>query len=292
MQNDRLKNYLHLHFIVFIWGFTAILGALISIEAIHLVWYRMALATSFVGLFILWKKESLRISKKAIIQFAGVGVLIALHWLFFFAAIKESNVSLTLAILSTGAFFTSFLEPLFFKRKIISYEVVFGLIVILGLYLIFKAEVKNILGILLALSASFLGALFSVFNGKLIVKHTATLITFYELLFGVLFITIFLLINKDFDSSFFLISKNDWIFLLILASFCTAYAFIASIFVMNWLSPYTVMLTTNLEPIYGIILALIIFGDKEYMSSQFYMGAGIILITVIANGLLKTQRKK
>lgn len=287
MQNDRLTNYLHLHFIVFIWGFTAVLGALITIDAIPLVWFRMALATGFVWVFIKWRKESLKISKKNMLQLAGVGFLIALHWLAFFAAIKESNVSITLAVMATGAFFTAFLEPIFFKRKIIAYEVFFGIIVILGLYLIFNSEIDNLKGILLALAASFLGALFSVFNGKLIEKHKASVITYYELLFGVLCISIYLLVTNSFNASFFTLSSSDWMYLLILASACTAYAFIASIHVMNWLSPYTVMLTTNLEPVYGIILALLILGDNEYMSSQFYMGAGIILVTVIANGLIK-----
>jgi len=291
MQNDKLLNYLHLHFIVFIWGFTAVLGALISIDAIPLVWYRMLLGSIFVFIFIKIRKDRIAISTRTLFKFGFVGLLIALHWLAFFSAIKTSNVSITLAMMSTGAFFGSLLEPIFYKRKIIKYEVLFGLIVIAGLYIIFKVETQYVLGILLALSASFLGALFSIFNGKLIKYHKASVISFYELLFGMLFISVYLLLNGSFDSSFFQLSLNDWIFIVILASACTAYAFIASIHVMKWIRPYTLLLTINMEPVYGIILALIILGDKEYMSPSFYFGAIIILITVIVNGIIKNKNK-
>ena len=291
MQNDKLLNYLHLHFIVFIWGFTAVLGALISIDAIPLVWYRMLLGSFFVFIFIKIRKERLRVSAKSLFKFGFVGFLIALHWLAFFSAIKTSNVSITLAMMSTGAFFGSLLEPIFYKRKIIKYEVFFGLVVITGLYIIFKVETQYVLGIILALCSSFLGALFSIFNGKLIQYHKASVISFYELLFGMSFILVYLLITGSFDSAFFQLSLNDWIFIVILASACTAYAFIASIHVLKWISPYTVLLTINMEPVYGIILALIILGDKEYMSPSFYLGAIIIIITVIVNGIIKNKKK-
>lgn len=294
MQNDKLLNYLHLHLIVFIWGFTAVLGALISLEAIPLVWYRMILATGFVFLFVLFKKDKLKYSWKVLARFALSGIIIATHWLCFFGAIKASNVSITLAVLSTGAFFASFLEPLFYGRKIILYEVLFGVLVIAGLYLIFDLNSTYTLGIVLALIAAFLSALFSVLNGKLVLKHKASVISFYELLFGVLAISVFLAFTGGFSTEFFQVSAMDWMYLLILASVCTAYAFIGSIYVMRWISPYTVMLTINMEPIYGIILALWILGDAERMDSQFYFGAAIILATVIANGIIKLsiERKR
>ncbi len=292
MRNDKLFNYLHLHFIVFIWGFTAVLGALISIDVIPLVWHRMFLGAIFVLLYILFKKDKLKVSLKDLLKFAFVGFLIALHWFLFFYAIKVSNVSITLAMMSTGAFFASLLEPIFFRRKIVKYEVVFGLIVIIGLYIIFKIESEYISGILLALLASFLGALFAILNGILVKTHNASIITFYELLFGVLCISVYVLFTGGFSLEFFILSTNDWIYLLILALVCTAYAFIASIHVMKWISPYTVMLTTNMEPVYGIILAVLILGDKEYMSPTFYLGAVIILITVIVNGIIKTSKKE
>ena len=291
MQNDKLLNYFHLHFIVFIWGFTAVLGDLITIEAVPLVWHRMLLGSLFVLIYIIYNKGMLKVSLRSLIKFAFVGLLIALHWLAFFSAVKVSNVSITLAMMSTGAFFASFLEPIFFKRKIIGYEVIFGLIVIIGLYIIFKVESEYLSGILLALLASFLGTLFSIFNGMMVKSHNATVISFYELLFGVVFITIYILSIDGFDNAFFNLSGSDWTYLIILASICTAYAFIASVHVMKWISPYTVMLTTNMEPVYGILLALLILGEKEYMSPAFYLGAIIILITVVINGIIKTRKK-
>ncbi len=292
MQNDKLLNYLHLHFIVFIWGFTAVLGALITVDAIPLVWFRMLIATILIFFWVLLKRYRLKFSKKTIAGFFIAGLIIALHWLAFFSAIKESNVSITLAIMSTGAFFTAFLEPLFYKRKIIWYEVLFGLIVVVGLYIIFQAEGDNFWGIVLALTSAFLGALFSVINGKFAVKYNASVISFYELFFGMLCITAYLFYAQDFSEAFFTLPFMDWVYLFILASACTAYAFIASVHVMKWISPYTVMLTINMEPVYGILLALWILGDKEYMSPQFYMGAGIIIATVICNGIIKTRKSR
>lgn len=291
MQNDKLINYLHLHFIVFIWGFTAVLGDLITIAAVPLVWFRMLLGSIFVLIYIRFTKRKLKISLKSLVIFALIGFLIALHWLAFFKAVKVSNVSITLAMMSTGAFFTSLLEPIFFKRKIIKYEVVFGLIVIVGLYIIFKVETAYLTGILFALLSSFLGALFSIFNGMVVKTHDATIISFYELFFGVVFITIFIFSTDGFNVSFFDLSSTDWIYILLLASVCTAYAFIAAVHIMKWISPYTLMLTTNMEPVYGIILALLILGDKEYMNPTFYLGALIILMTVIVNGIIKTRKK-
>jgi drug/metabolite transporter (DMT)-like permease len=292
MQKDKtLNSYFLLHLIVFIWGFTAVLGALISLEALPLVWYRMIFATGFILLFIAYKKIPLNLPKKTIIALIFAGLIIALHWLTFFKAIKESNISVTLACLSTGAFFTSLLEPIFYKRKIIAYEVLFGLIVIIGLYIIFRVQGNYIYGIILALSSAFLSALFSVINGKFAVKYDPTIISFYEISGGVLFLSVFLLFTQSFTAAFFTLSLNDLFWLLILSSVCTAYAFIASVGVMKYLSPYTVMLTINLEPIYGIILALLVFNDKEKMSFQFYIGAFIILSTVILNGILKNRKK-
>lgn len=299
MLNDKLKNYLHLHFIVFIWGFTAILGELISIEALPLVWYRMLMATGFIYIYIRIQKISLKLTPKLLIIFGIGGLVIAVHWITFFAAIKASNVSITLSVLSTGAFFTSILEPIFYKRKLIWYEVLFGLMVILGLYIIFSVEGDYLLGILYALLSAFLSSVFSLINGKAAQKYDASFISFYELLFGVGFVTLCLFgytffggVGEGFSLEFFNLSILDWIYLTILASICTAYAFIGSVHVMRYLSPYTVMLTINLEPVYGIVLAYFIFGDAEKMNVGFYYGALIILATVILNGMFKNFKKK
>lgn len=287
MQKDNLKSYLNLHLIVFIWGFTAILGALISIQADALVWYRMLFASVFLFLFIVFKKESFRIPIKEFFKLIFVGLLIALHWIFFFEAIHVSNVSITLAVFSMGAFLASILEPIFYGRKVLWYEVFFGLIIIAALAMILKVEINYFSGIMYALVSIIIGVLFTLMNGKLIEKHEPSVITFYEFLAGVFFITIYFLLTQKFNANFFILSENDWVYLLILSSVCTAYAFTASVKVMRVLSPYTIMLTTSLEPVYGIVLAFFIIGGKEKMSVEFYIGAVLIVITVIINGILK-----
>ena len=291
MQNDNLKSYLHLHVIVFIWGFTAVLGKLISLEALDLVLYRMLFASVIMTFVVLFNKEKIRVPFNVLIGFIVSGIIIALHWLTFYQAIKVSNVSITLACLSTGAFFASILEPIFYKRKIIWYEVLFGLIVIFGLGIIFKVETQYTTGIYLAVTSAFLSALFSVINGKYAKEYSPNVISVYELSSGFLFLSIYLFFADSFTPAFFALSSNDLLWLFLLSSICTAYAFSASVKVMKFLSPFTVMLTINLEPIYGIILVLLIFPENEKMSPMFYIGAIIILATVIANGIMKSRKK-
>ena len=291
MQNDNLKSYINLHLIVFIWGFTAILGALITINADALVWYRMIFAAVFLGAFLVYKKKPFRIPLKSFLKLIFVGLLIALHWIFFFKAIHVSNVSITLSVFSLGAFFASILEPLFYGRKVLWYEVFFGLIIIAGLALIMKVEINYLDGMLYALAAIILGVLFTLMNGKLIADHDPSVISFYEFLSGAFFISVYFLFQQKFTVDFFVLTTNNWILILVLASVCTAYAFTASVKVMQKLTPYTVMLTTNLEPVYGIILAYFILGGKEKMSFEFYIGAIIIVLTVILNGVIKQYQK-
>ena len=291
MQNDNLKSYLHLHVIVFIWGFTAILGKLISLEALDLVWYRMLFASVIMTFVVLLSKEKVKVPFNVLIGFIVSGIIIAAHWLTFYQAIKVSNISITLACLSTGAFFASILEPIFYKRKVIWYELLFGVIVVIGLGIIFNVETKYTTGIYLAVTSAFLSALFSVINGKYAKEYNPNIISLYELSGGVFFISIYLFFAGSFTPAFFALSINDLIWLFLLSSICTAYAFSASVKVMKFLSPFTVMLTINLEPIYGIILALLIFKDGEEMTPLFYVGALIILATVIANGIVKSYKK-
>ena len=290
MQSDNIKSYLHLHLIVFIWGFTAILGALISLDALPLVWFRMFFAIGFISIYIGFKKRSLKISTKIALQFLFAGFIIALHWFTFFRAIKISNISITLACLSTGAFFTSLLEPILYRKKIVFYEVFFGMLVIVGLYIIFNVEDHYLWGILTALLSAFLSALFAVMNSKFIKTHDATVISFYELSGGVVCFTFLLLMTQSLSANFFVLSAKDLVYLLVLSSVCTAYALIASTSIMKFLTPYTVMLTINLEPIYGIILAVLVFQEKEKMSFEFYFGTFIILLTVILNAFIKSRK--
>lgn len=287
MQNDKLGSYLSLHMIVFIWGFTAVLGALISINADALVWYRMLFAAVFLVLFIVYKKKSFSVPPKELFKLIFVGFLIAIHWILFFKAIQISNVSITLAVFSLGAFFASLLEPLFYGRKVLWYEVFFGLVIIAGLGIILQVEINYFAGMMYALVSVIMGVLFTLMNGKLTERHDSSVITFYEFVAGFIFISIYFLIENEFTAEFFILTTKDWILLLILSSICTAYAFTASVKVMRKLSPYTIMLTTSLEPVYGIILAFFILGGKEKMSYEFYVGALLIVITVILNGVVK-----
>ncbi|WP_456437017.1 DMT family transporter [Psychroserpens sp.] len=293
MPNAKTKNYLHLHFLVFIAGFTAILGELISIGSTALVWYRMLIAGVLMYGYIKIIKLKIKVDTKTKLKFFGAGIIIALHWITFFEAINESNVSIALAMFSTGAFFASFIEPVFYKRRIIWYEIIFGIIIIIGVFLITQSEIKYIKGILLGISSALFSALFAVINGRFIEVHQATVISFYEFISGVTFLTLFILIFKDgFSLEFFTLKTSDWIYIFILASVCTAYAFIGSVDVMRLISPYTVMLTYNLEPIYGIGLALLLFPETEIMSTQFYYGAILILLTVLMDALLKKYNRK
>lgn len=293
MPSVKLKNQLHLHFLVFIAGFTAILGELITLEATALVWYRMSIAGVLMFIYLKLKKINLRVPPKDLVKFFVAGVVIALHWITFFAAIKVSNISITLAMFSTGAFFASFIEPIFYKRKIIPYEIVFGLVVIAGVFLIMQTELKYFLGICLGISSALFSTLFAVLNGKFVAKYNASVISFYEFVSGVFFISVFLWISpKGFHSNFFNLSISDFGYLALLASICTAYAFIASVYVMKYITPYSVILTYNLEPIYGIILALIIFPKSETMRPLFYVGAALIIFTVLLNAVFKHKKKR
>ncbi|WP_445736438.1 DMT family transporter [Mariniflexile sp.] len=291
MLNVKLKNHLHLHFLVFIAGFTAILGELITITAIPLVWFRMVMASILIFVYVKVAKVNMSIKPKSLLRLSIAGIIIALHWITFFGAIDVSNVSITLAMFSTGAFFASLIEPIIYKRRIIWYEILFGVIVVLGVLVITQSEMKHINGIILGISSAFLSSLFAVLNGTFLKQHTATVISFYEFLSGVLFISIYILIfGGGFSVEFFNLSLSDFGYLFILASICTAYAFIAAVHVMKVISPYTVVLSYNLEPVYGIFIAVLLFPEKEIMSLYFYYGAIIIFTTILLNAILKNLR--
>jgi drug/metabolite transporter (DMT)-like permease len=289
MQKDRLGSLIHLHIIVFIYGFTAILGKLIVIDSLSLVWYRMGLASVFILVYLRFSKIRLQVTTRALLWFTFAGIVVALHWVTFFWAIKVSTVSIALAMMSTGAFFTALIEPLVYKRKVIGYEILLGLLVILGLYLIFSVESGYAYGMIIALVSAFLVAIFSIINAKLVKEHMPSVISFYELAIGTLFLSIILGVKGSFTADFFMLTPSDWGYLIILSLVCTSYAFIASVKIMRVITAYTVMLTNNLEPVYGILLAWVIFGAEEKMSPLFYVGALIILVTVIANGILKLK---
>ncbi len=293
MQKNNLKHYLHLHFLVFIAGFTAILGEVISIGSIALVWHRMFIALLLTFLFLIYKGYNLIINTKNLLKFSIAGIIIALHWITFFEAIEQSNISITLAMFSTGAFFASLLEPIFFKRKVRPVEIILGFLVICGVFIILNANINSFIGVVLGITSALLASLFSVLNGKLVQKNNPVVISFYEFLSGVIFILLYLIFSGNLaELTITSLISYDYLYIFILGSICTAYAFIASVHILKYLSPYTLVLTYNLEPVYGILLAIFIFPETEKMEFSFYVGTLIILSTIIINSILKYRKSK
>ncbi|MCD9856176.1 DMT family transporter [Epilithonimonas sp. JDS] len=289
MKNSYL---LRLHFIVFLWGFTAILGKLILAEAQVLVFYRMLFAAVFLYLYIrLIKKESIKVSRYLLFQLVGIGSVMAFHWLFFFQSIKVSNVSIALSCLSLSTLFASLIEPLVYRRKPDWVEVIIGLIIVVCICLIFNAELKYKEGIIYGILCALFGTIFSVFNGKMFGKTSSGNIIFYEIAGGWLIISLFSLFTGQI-SNVSEISYTDIALILLLASVFTAYPMFESVKLMKFISPFTLILTVNLEPVYGIILAFFIFGASEHMSPVFYGASFVMIASIVVNGIIKSRRKK
>lgn len=284
------KDLLILHFTVFIWGFTGILGALISVDAVQMVWYRVLIATITLFCYFKLSKTSLRITKKQFLQFLFTGSIVALHWILFFQAIKVSTVSVTLVCLSSFTLFTAILEPLIKKQRIQVADIIIGLIIIIGIYLIFKFESRYTLGIILGLSAAVASSLFGTINSVLVQKSNPLVISFYEIMGAFLWITLYRLFDQSLFTERFSLSTTDWLYLSLLGTICTALAYVAGVSVMRTISAFRVALITNLEPVYGILLAFIFFGNKETMSTGFYLGAVIILTAVFVYPIYKKHK--
>jgi drug/metabolite transporter (DMT)-like permease len=287
MKKSRVGNLLLLHVVVFIFGFTGILGKLIETSSDLLVWWRMLIAAVTIAVFAYPAGKIKRSLRKNGLTYLGVGFIIAAHWVTFFQAIKISNVSVTLACLSSASLFTAILEPLIFRRKFDPAELLFGSMVVIGLVMIFSFETDFASGILMALFSAFLASLFTVINGRLIEKDNPYRISLVEMIGGVIGISIWLALSGKMGSNLFDVPKSDWVWIILLGSICTAFAFVASVKVMEELTPFTVSLTINLEPVYGIILAFFIFGSSEEMTLGFYGGTVLILVALYLNALKK-----
>ncbi|MDV7698841.1 DMT family transporter [Chryseobacterium soli] len=281
-----------LHLIVFLWGFTAILGKLIQANAQILVFYRMLFAAVFLFVFIrVFKKESIKVSKKIFFQLAAIGVAMALHWYCFFYSIKVSNVSIALSCLSLSTLFASILEPIIFKRKIDVMEVVMGSVIVACILLIFKTEFQYKEGIFYGILCAVFGTIFSVFNGKMFGKTSSGNIIFYEIFCGWFVLLIFYLLSGQiFQMNE--INYKDLALICLLASVFTAFPMLESVKLMKYISPFTLILTVNLEPVYGIILAFFIFGESEHMSPVFYIASAVMILAIVANGLIKARKTK
>ncbi|QNL47783.1 DMT family transporter [Olivibacter sp. SDN3] len=282
------RNLLLLHLTVLVWGFTGILGALISISAIHLVWYRVLIAACSLFIYFKFTRKSIKVSKTQFVQLLFTGGLVGLHWILFFQSIKVANVSVTLICLSSLTLFTALLEPLFNRQKIELLELAVGILIIFGIYLIFTFETQYVMGIILGLLCALCGSLFTIINGKL-VKHTkATTISLYEMFGAWVWVSIFMFIFGGFGHDMQL-NSSDLFYLLLLGTVCTSAAYVAGVSVMKELSAFRVALVTNLEPVYGILLALLFFKREEQMSIGFYGGAIIVLGAVFLYPIAKTK---
>jgi len=278
------RDYFELHFIVLLWGFTAILGVLISIPAVELVFYRTLLSAILLGLLIKVRGTSFKVGGTPMLFMLLNGVLIGVHWITFFLAARVANVSVSLAGFATIALWTSILEPLILKKRFQWWEVFLGLIIMLGLYVIFQVEFEYAWGLTLAVISAFLGALFTVLNGRFTFDFDHYTITFYEMIGATVSISLFFpwYANWQFAGLHLTPTALDWVYLVILALVCTVYAYSIAVELMRRISAFAINLTVNLEPVYGIVLAVIIFGEKEKMTSGFYWGTGIILLAVLS----------
>lgn len=287
----KYKYHILLHLIIFMWGFTGILGKLIHLDAFVIVWHRVLIAFVALGIGLVYLKKSFKINSTSnLLKVFGVGIIVALHWMTFYKSIQLSTASLGILCLSTTTIHVTWLEPLIMKRKFSWIEFGLGLLVIYGIYFVssdFKADDFEALAY--GLTSALCAALFSVFNARLAQDIPSSTITFYELLIGFIFMSVVLLFTGDLNGSLFTMTMSDFLWLLFLGILCTSFAFLATIEVVKRLGAFTVSLSINLEPVYTILLAIVILNENELLGFQFYMGSAIIVIVVIANALIKYQ---
>ena len=286
----KMYKLTSLHLMVVILGLTGVFGKLISLSAIHLVWYRMGIAFISLAVFLAFKKQLFNVSKKDFIGLLGVGALVTFHWLCFFESIKVSTVSVAVVCLATSSLFSALIEPFFFKRKFLFYEVIMGVIVVVALAFIMGTETKYFWGYFYGIMAALLATLFTLFNAKYINKVGAAKITMIEMLSGVIIISCILFFQQDYTVFTTKISVTDLTYLILLGTICTAMVFVWLTEIMRHITPYSLIMAINLEPVYSIIFALIIFGDNELMSSSFYLGSCVIIGIVFLDGYLKNRQ--
>lgn len=282
-----------MHVIIFIWGFTGILGKLIHLDAIVIVWYRVIIAPVFLALFFLFTNRSFKIELKHLWKIAIVGVTVASHWLTFYYSIQLSTASLGVLCLSTTTLHVTWLEPIVMKRKFSWLEFGMGAIVIFGIYFIsgdFNPQETK--AMYFGLGSALCAALFSVFNAKISEEVPSTQMTFYELLVGFLFVSVFLLWQGKLNVEILEMTWSDFAWLLFLGIVCTSFAFLVMIEIVKKLGAFTASLSINLEPVYTILLAIVILNEHELLNLKFYIGSFIIILVVLLNGIVKHHQKK
>lgn len=290
------KAFIQLHIAVFLAGFTAILGKLITLHEGMLVWYRMLITVITLLAFLYFRKEFKIIPLKSTFKFFGVGAIVALHWVTFYGSIKYSNVSVSLTCLSAIGFFTAFLDPIIMKRRIDIIEVFLGMLAIAGIYLIFDFYPEYKMGILFGIISAMLASLFPIFNKSLLQQFSSKTVTLYEMGGGLIALTFIMpLYLILFPAEYYLPTTTDWLWLLVLAWLCTVFTFILALNALKKISPFTANLAYNLEPVYGIILAFIIFKENKYLSAGFYYGLSLIMLAVVLQMIrvvLKSRSEK
>lgn len=292
-MNTEKRAYAELHLAIFLFGFTAILGRLIELNGFEIVWYRMLI--TFISIFFLPKfiRGIKAIPAPHRWRLAGIGILVSLHWAAFFASIKFSNVTVALSVLATSAFFTSLLEPLIFREKVKKEELLLGLLVIAGMYLIFSFGGGYLYGILLGLAAAFLASLFAILNRKMVSRYQPMGITFIEMGSGWLFLTLLLPVYWWwYGTTFPMPGWNDLFYLLILAILCTTLAYVLALRALRYVTAFTANLSINMEPVYGIVLAFFIFQENQELDNRFYIGSIIILLSIFIHTWLARRRRK
>jgi drug/metabolite transporter (DMT)-like permease len=287
------KAFLQLHFAIILAGFTAILGKLIELNEGLLTLYRMALTVVILGAFLLLKKQLPKLSLKNTFKLFRTGAIVSLHWVTFYGSIKYSNVSVSVTCLSTIGFFTALFEPLIMRRKVDFVEVILGMLAIAGVYLIFNFYPEYKTGIIFGIVSAMLASIFPIINKKLLDDFTPNTLTLYEMAGGAVALCFILpFYFRFFPPSYYQPTLSDWLWLIILAGVCTAFAFNLSLKALKQLSAFTTNLSYNFEPVYSIILAFIIFKENKFLGAGFYLGFGLILLAVTLQMMRVYQEKK
>jgi drug/metabolite transporter (DMT)-like permease len=289
----RYKYHLLLHIIIFMWGFTGILGKVIQLDAVVIVWHRVLIAMVALGIALLILKKPIKLSsRKELLKLTGVGVIVALHWVTFYQSIQLSTASLGILCLSTTTLHVAWLEPLVMKRPFSWVEFALGLLVICGIYFVSRDfDASDMKALAYGLCSALFAALFSVFNGKLVQQTPAHQITLIEMVSAFVVISVYLLYIGRLDTSLFTMRMADFLWLLFLGILCTSFAFLATIEVVKRLGAFTVSLSINLEPVYTIVLAIFILGEHELLNPSFYIGSVVIVVVIILNGLIRHYLK-
>ncbi len=276
------KAFIQLHIAVLLAGLTGVLGKLISLNEGLLVWYRLLLTAPSLWLLAFLRKQSVRIDGRDVWRIFGIGGIAALHWVAFYGSIKYSNVSVGLLCFSAIGFFTALIEPLVMGHRIDFVELLLGLLVIVGIFFIFQVDPHFKVGIVVGLLSALLGSLFPVLNKRILKRVSAVNVTLYELSGGFLVLTLLMpLYLYVFPSPRLVPDLSDWIWLLVLSWACTVLAFNLSMSALQRISAFTVNLSYNLEPVYGILLAFLLFREDKYLNTGFYIGFCLILLSII-----------